>query len=41
MAEEYDRLIYLFDKIILILLEYDGKFNDYLNKKEFEFENYL
>ena len=39
IPEEYDRLIYLFDKIILILLEYNGKFNDYLNKNEFEFEN--
>ena len=34
MAKEYHRMLFLLDKIILSLLEYDGVFNDYLNKKE-------
>ena len=34
---EYKRVLFLVDKIILSLLEYDGVFNDYLNKKEYSF----
>lgn len=32
MAVEYNRTLFLLDKIILSLLEYDGVFNDYLNQ---------
>lgn len=34
MAVEYNRTLFLLDKIILSLLEYDGVFNDYLNKTQ-------
>ena len=34
MALEYNRTLFLLDKIILSLLEYDGVFNDYLNKTQ-------
>lgn len=34
MAIEYNRTLFLLDKIILSLLEYDGVFNDYLNKTQ-------
>lgn len=34
MAVEYNRTLLLLDKIILSLLEYDGVFNDYLNKTQ-------
>ena len=37
MAVEYHRMLFLLDKIILSLLEYDGVFNDFLNKKETTF----
>ncbi len=38
MSVEFARTLFLLDKIILSLLEYDGKFNDYLNKKEISFK---
>ena len=38
MAVEYHRMLFLLDKILLSLLEYDGVFNDYLNKKETSFD---
>jgi len=34
MAVEYNRTLFLLDKIILSLLEYDRVFNDYLNKTQ-------
>lgn len=34
MAVEYNRTLFLLDKIILSLLEYDGVFNDYLNQTQ-------
>lgn len=34
MAVEYNRTLFLLDKIILSLLEYDGVFNDYLNQPQ-------
>lgn len=34
MAVEYNRTLFLLDKIILYLLEYDGVFNDYLNQTQ-------
>lgn len=37
MAIEYNRTLFLLDKIILSLLEYDGVFNDYLNKQQISF----
>lgn len=37
MVDEFNRGVFLFDKIILTLLDYDGKFNDYLNKKIIKF----
>ena len=33
ILEEYKRVIFMFDKIILILVGYDGEFHDYLNEK--------
>ena len=38
MSVEFARTLFLLDKIILSLLEYDEKFNDYLNKKEIIFK---
>ncbi len=37
MGMEYNRTLFLLDKIILSLLEYDGVFNDYLNKTQVRF----
>lgn len=37
MGMEYNRTLFLLDKIILSLLEYDGVFNDYLNKTQIRF----
>lgn len=34
MTVEYNRTLFLLDKIILSLLEYDGVFNDYLNQTQ-------
>lgn len=34
MVVEYNRTLFLLDKIILSLLEYDGVFNDYLNQTQ-------
>lgn len=39
MAVEYNRTLFLLDKIILSLLEYDGVFNDYLNKTSVSFKD--
>lgn len=38
MSVEFARTLFLLGKIILSLLEYDEKFNDYLNKKEISFK---
>ena len=39
MSVEFARTLFLLDKIILSLLKYNGKFNDYLNKKEISFKH--
>ena len=39
MVIEYNRTLFLLDKIILSLLEYDGVFNDYLNKTQVKLGN--
>ena len=37
ILEEYKRVIFMYDKIILTLLGYDGEFHDYLNENYIKF----